>query len=131
MLYGLTAYQCVLEFHKTFRSPVADKPQELSQERYDLRIRLIQEELAEFMEAVEEGDFYNSVKELADLLYVVNGTAVEMGLDGDDIVQLVHQSNMTKLDEDGHPIFREDGKVLKGPNYKPVTQEMVKLWLES
>jgi predicted HAD superfamily Cof-like phosphohydrolase len=95
----------------------------------NLRFALMEEELKEFRDEWEAGNFYSAVKELADLLYVVNGTAVEMGLDGDDIVNLVHQSNLTKLGEDGKPIFRDDGKVLKGPNYQPVTDEMVEQWL--
>jgi predicted HAD superfamily Cof-like phosphohydrolase len=58
-------------------------------------------------------------KELADLLYVVHGTAVAFGLPLDVVFNRVHQSNMSKLGPEGKPIYREDGKVLKGPNYKP------------
>lgn len=115
MLYGQTAYQCVKEFHEVFGQPAPVSEEWVSDDRVDLRFELIREELEELRESYDEGDFLNTVKELADLLYVVNGLAVEMGLDGDEIVQLVHYSNMTKLGEDGKPVYREDGKVLKGP----------------
>jgi len=58
------------------------------------------------------------LKELADLVYVVYGTAVSLGLNLDEALERVHESNMSKLGEDGKPIYREDGKVLKGSNYK-------------
>lgn len=107
----------VKQFHETFGSPVGDKPQFLSEGRMMLRKALIEEEYEEFLGAVEHGDLINAFKELADLIYVVAGTAVEMGGDLDAVLNEVHKSNMSKLDEDGKPIFREDGKVLKGPNY--------------
>ncbi len=131
MLYGQTAYQCVKEFHEVFGQPAPVSEEWVSDDRVDLRFELIREELEELRESYDEGDFLNTVKELADLLYVVNGLAVEMGLDGDEIVQLVHYSNMTKLGEDGKPVYREDGKVLKGPNYKPVTREGIQRYLDS
>lgn len=63
------------------------------------------------------------LKELADLVYVCYQYAVNMGWDLDEAMYRVHQSNMSKLDEEGKPIYREDGKVLKGPNYKPPNLE--------
>lgn len=131
MLYGQTAFQCVKEFHEIFGQPAPTEVDWVDEDRVELRFELIREELDELQESYEDGDFHNTIKELADLLYVVNGFAVEMGLDGDEIVQLVHHSNMTKLDENGKAIFREDGKVLKGPNYKPVTKETVQRYLDS
>ena len=59
------------------------------------------------------------LKELADLVYVCYQYSENMGWDLDEALNRVHESNMSKLDEDGKPIYREDGKVLKGPNYKP------------
>lgn len=112
-----TPYTKVKEFHETYGQPVGDKPQFLTEDRMALRKRLIEEEYAEFLEAVEEGDLVNAFKELADLIYVVEGTIVEMGGDGDAVFNEVHRSNMSKLDENGKAIFREDGKVLKGPYY--------------
>ena len=86
---------------------------------------LIVEEFKEFLEA-EEMLFRNNIdfpaealKELADLVYVCYQYAENMGWFLDEALDRVHQSNMSKLDEDGKPIYREDGKVLKGPNYAP------------
>ena len=86
---------------------------------------LITEEFKEFLEA--EATLYlssstpkeNCLKELADLVYVCYQYAANMGWDLDEAMHRVHESNMSKLGEDGEPIYREDGKVLKGPNYKP------------
>ena len=65
----------------------------------------------------------NCLKELADLVYVCYQYAENMGWDLDEAMHRVHESNMSKLDEEGNPIYREDGKVLKGPNYKPPNLE--------
>ena len=84
-----------------------------------LRQRLIMEEAKE---VTQERPVVNKValtKELADLLYVVHGTAVAFGLPLEPAFVRVHQSNMSKLGDDGKPIYREDGKVKKGPNYQP------------
>ena len=63
----------------------------------------------------------NCLKELADLVYVCYQYAENMGWNLDEAMDRVHQSNMSKLDKDGRPIYRDDGKVLKGPNYEPPT----------
>jgi predicted HAD superfamily Cof-like phosphohydrolase len=89
------------------------------------QLDLIVEEFREFLDA--EAHLYKDnivahaacLKELADLCYVCWQYAENMGWDLDEALNRVHISNMSKLDEDGNPIFREDGKVLKGPNYKP------------
>ena len=86
---------------------------------------LITEEFKEFLEA--DAMFYlsnpqnkaNILKELADLVYVCYQYAANLGWDLDEAMHRVHESNMSKLGEDGKPIYREDGKVLKGPNYAP------------
>lgn len=83
----------------------------------ELRQKLITEEYKEVMEAFEKDDIVNLAKELADLVYVVFGTALACGFDLDNVFRQVHASNMSKLGEDGKPILREDGKVLKGPGY--------------
>ena len=90
---------------------------------------LITEEFKEFLEA--EGTLYRSndschadcLKELADLVYVCYQFAANMNWDLDEAMHRVHESNMSKLDEYGKPIFREDGKVLKGPQYQPPNLE--------
>lgn len=80
------------------------------------RSELLREEINEFEES---GDPENLLKELCDLLYVTYGYAITFGLDIDTAFNRVHESNMSKLGPDGKPIYREDGKVMKGPNYKP------------
>ena len=93
------------------------------------QVRLIDEEFREFMQA--EGMLFRHgrnvkeecLKELADLVYVCYQYAENMGWFLDEALDRVHQANMSKLGEDGKPIYREDGKVLKGPNYKPPTLE--------
>ena len=96
-----------------------------------LSTRLISEEYKEVLEAVEEcgRDMWlrptgaenklreNLLKELADLVYVCHQMAVAFNWDLDEAFVRVHESNMSKLDEDGKPIYREDGKIMKGPNY--------------
>ena len=95
-----------------------------SRGRTSYQKNLIVEEFKEFLEA--DGLMFRhganvqseTLKELADLVYVCYQYAVNMGWDLDEALNRVHESNMSKLDEDGKPIYREDGKVLKGPNYK-------------
>ena len=90
-----------------------------------LQRRLIVEEFKEFLEAEQQlimGLTINSaecLKELADLVYVCYQYAANLGWDLDEALDRVHESNMSKLDDNGNPIYREDGKVLKGPNYQP------------
>lgn len=112
-----TPFEMVHEFHRTYGQPVGESPQMLSEARANLRWELIHEEYLEVAEALDNNDLINLVKELADLIYVVNGFAVELGVNLDDVVEEVHRSNMSKLGADGKPIYREDGKVLKGPDY--------------
>ena len=89
--------------------------------------RLIVEEFKEFLEAEQQllyGFTRNAedcLKELADLVYVCYQYAANLDWDLDEAMYRVHKSNMSKLDENGHPIYREDGKVLKGPDYQPPT----------
>ena len=95
----------------------------------DVQKKLIVEEFKEFLEA--EGFLFmhgknhqeHALKELADLVYVCYQYAENMGWFLDEALDRVHRSNLSKLDEEGNPIYREDGKVLKGPNYKPPTLE--------
>lgn len=81
-----------------------------------LRLVLVKEEYGEVLSATEADDL---LKELADLVYVTYGYAATFGWDLDEAVRRVHASNMSKLGPDGKPIHRDDGKVLKGPNYEP------------
>lgn len=114
----LTPFEMVREFHTTYGLPVVDTPGHPSEDRIKLRRELISEEYWEYDRAVEKGDLVNLAQELADILYVVYGAALEYGIPLDEVVSEVHRANMSKLDKDGSVIRREDGKVLKGPLYK-------------
>lgn len=109
------AQQMVLEFHKEFDIHVADTPTVPDEKTEALRVRLIQEEFAELKEALEEKNLPNIAKELADLLYVVFGTAVSYGIDMEPVFQEVQRSNMSKVG--GYK--REDGKWVKPATYSP------------
>ena len=112
------------EFREAYHLTQSPSVQVRSRQR-----NLITEEFKEFLEA--EAQVYltsakvkqDCLKELADLVYVCYQYAVNMGWDLDKAMQRVHESNMSKLDEYGKPIYREDGKVLKGPNYQPPNLE--------
>lgn len=114
----MTNFEKVIEFMEAFGQEVLDTPDWVDTETTNLRMALIEEEAAEVLEAMEEGESLADVaKELCDLLYVVYGTAATHGIDIDACFEAVHESNMSKLGPDGKPIYREDGKVMKGPNY--------------
>lgn len=108
------AMAAVREFHEVFGLPINDTTQTPGK----LRADLIREEAAETAEAIEIGNLEDKAKELADLAYVVYGAALTFGIDLDEAIAEVHRSNMSKL-VDGRPVMRADGKVLKGPNYRP------------
>lgn len=112
--------QMVKDFHDAYgldysKSPTKDIPEDYR----DLRIKLIQEEFDELVEALKNEPLENIAKELADLQYVVFDMVMALGLQDkfSEIFAEVHRSNMSKLGEDGKPIRREDGKIQKGPNY--------------
>ena len=118
----MTNFEKVREFHETFGMKVNHEPNPENPLRgeHELRAKLILEESGEVLEAITLSNNINEItKELVDLLYVVYGTGVTMGVDLDKAFELVHESNMSKLDDDGKPIYREDGKVLKSHNYRP------------
>jgi predicted HAD superfamily Cof-like phosphohydrolase len=107
----------VKEFHETFNAPVAETPTLIPAKRASLRYKLMLEELDEYAVAVTNRDIVEIADSLGYLLYVVLGTAVEHGLDLEPILAEIHRSNMSKLGAEGNPIFREDGKILKGPKF--------------
>jgi len=109
------AQQMVLEFHQQFDIQISRQPTLPNEPTQTLRTRLIQEEFEELQEAMKIKDLPNIAKELADLLYVVYGTAVSCGIDMEPVFQEVHRSNMSKVG--GHK--REDGKWVKPPTYSP------------
>jgi predicted HAD superfamily Cof-like phosphohydrolase len=112
-------FDLVHDFHEAFGQPVRTKPQNIPFKETTLRRALITEELQELREAHDAGDIVGIADALADLLYVVYGTAVVHGIDIDQVFYEVHRSNMSKLGLDGKPVMRADGKVLKGPTYSP------------
>ena len=109
-----TPLDMVIEFGTAMGQDI-DTQYELDSPLERMRFKLIKEEFEEVENAL---DTENLLKELADLVYVTYGFAATFGWDLDEAVRRVHASNMSKLGEDGKPIYREDGKVLKGPNYK-------------
>lgn len=120
----LTNSEMVGEFHEAFGVEEPEVPRLPDEGVVALRVNLIEEECDEVVEAIDfmldgEGNLANVAKELADLLVVTYGTARTFGIDIDAVFEEVHRSNMSKLGADGKPVYREDGKVLKGPNYSP------------
>jgi len=110
----------VAEFHRAYGLPVRDEPQRaVDAAQVALRQSLIEEEVGELRAAAAAGDLIGVADALADIVYVAYGTAHTYGVDLDAVLDEVHASNMTKLGADGAPIRREDGKVLKGPDYRP------------
>ena len=113
-------------FMKTFGQEVKDKPAFSSEKINKLRIDLIKEELEELTEAMKNNDLLEVADALTDILYVTYGAGHAFGIDLDKCFEEVQNSNMSKLDENGKPIYNESGKVMKGPNYfKPDLSKFV------
>ena len=133
----------VVEFHEAFGALVAWRPAVPPPDRIALRLKLIFEEACELAEACgyettsiqnavgslldhgpyrrgeDQIDLVAAADALTDIRYVTDGACLEFGLPAEKLLREVHRSNMSKLGEDGRPILREDGKILKGPNYTP------------
>ncbi len=110
----------VKAFHNAFGLGVLHEPKaHLGQDKNLLRYKLMREENEEYLEAAQEGDLEEVADALGDMLYIVCGTVLEHGLQYkiEEVFEEIQRSNMSKLGENGKPIYREDGKVLKGPNY--------------
>lgn len=122
-----TNFKRVAEFMNAFGQNVEKKPKLVDLDTATLRHSLISEELDEFGEAVENNDLVGIADALTDLLYVVYGAGHAYGINLDKCFKEVHRSNMSKLGPDGKPIYRDDGKVLKGPKYKePNLEKFIK-----
>ena len=109
-------------FHHSFNHPVGikySKPSAIVNSEKTLRRTLVQEEFKELMDAISNEEDYEVLKELCDLVYVCVGFAVTYGWSFDTAFNRVHVSNMSKLDENGKPVYREDGKVAKSNMYVP------------
>lgn len=119
----------VQEFHTAFKigyknEPVAD----LGEDKNTLRFNLMKEENEEYFQAAQDNDLVEVADALGDMLYILCGTIIEHGMQHkiEEVFEEIQRSNMSKLGEDGQPIYREDGKVLKGPNYfKPNIKEIL------
>jgi len=112
-----TNFELVGDFMEAFGQDVQFEPTWPDFNTRELRLELIQEELDELSDAVADRDMLQIADALTDLLYVVYGAGHTFGIDLDECFQEVHASNMSKLGENGKPIHREDGKVMKGPGY--------------
>ena len=113
-------------FMKTFGQEVKTKPSFSSDKINKLRIDLIKEELEELQEAMKNNDLLEVADALTDILYVTYGAGHAFGIDLDKCFDDVQNSNMSKLGENGEPIYNESGKVMKGPNYfKPDLSKFV------
>ena len=113
-------------FMKTFGQEVKDKPSFSTEKINKLRIDLIKEELNELTEAMKNNDLLEVADALTDILYVTYGAGHAFGINLDKCFEEVQNSNMSKLDENGKPIYNESGKVMKGPNYfKPDLSKFV------
>ena len=104
-------------FMKTFGQEVKNKASFSSEKINKLRIDLIKEELEELQEAMNNNDLLEVADALTDILYVTYGAGHAFGIDLDKCFDEVQNSNMSKLDQEGKPIYNESGKVMKGPNY--------------
>ncbi|HTA63165.1 MAG TPA: nucleoside triphosphate pyrophosphohydrolase family protein [Bacteroidia bacterium] len=109
----------VAEFHEVFKIGNADKITLLAEKDYTLRFNLIKEENEEYLEACKNKDIVEIADALGDQLYILCGTILKHGLQHkiEEVFDEIHRSNMSKLDENGKPIYREDGKVLKSNRY--------------
>ena len=122
----MTNFEKVKTFMKTFGQEVKDKPSFSSDKINKLRIELIKEELDELTEAMKNKDLLEVADALTDILYVTYGAGHAFGIDLDKCFDEVQNSNMSKLNENGKPIYNESGKVMKGPNYfKPDLSKFV------
>lgn len=133
----------VIEFHKAFGVPILPTPTVPSDDRIRLRVELLLEETLEFIRAagyaicsqdrhgelralrafdlvrIDDPDLVGMVDGLGDIQVVAQGSSLEFGVDDAPVLAEIFRSNMSKLGADGKPIYRDDGKVLKGPNYSP------------
>ena len=123
----MSNFNSVKKFMETFGQEVKSKAEFPDEKIQNLRVSLIEEELSELKEAIKNKDIKEVADALTDILYVTYGAGHAFGIDLDKCFDEVQRSNMSKLDENGKPIFNEHGKVLKGPNYfKPNLDKFVK-----
>lgn len=121
--------KAVQEFHTAFNIGYKDAPTvDLTDDKIKLRFNLMDEENKEYLEAAQNKDMVEVADALGDMLYILCGTIIEHGMQHkiEEVFNEIQRSNMSKLGSDGKPIYREDGKVMKGPNYfKPKIQSIL------
>lgn len=121
--------EAVKAFHTAFKIGHLETPKaNLGTEKNKLRHELMREENAEYLQAAENNDLVEVADALGDMLYILCGTIIEHGMQHkiEEVFNEIQKSNMSKLGENGEPIYREDGKVLKGPNYfKPNIKDVL------
>ena len=123
----MTNFEKVGVFMKTFGQNVKQSSSFSSEKINALRVSLIKEELDELIEAMNKKDLVEVADALTDILYVTYGAGHAFGINLDDCFEEVQNSNMSKLDNNGKPIYNENGKVMKGPNYfKPDLNKFIK-----
>ena len=122
--------KAVKTFHEAFKIECAELPTvEMSDKLKELRFNLMAEENQEYLEAAKKNDLVEVADALGDMLYILCGTILTHGMQHktEEVFNEIQRSNMSKLGVDGNPIYREDGKVMKGPNYfKPNISEILK-----
>ena len=123
----MSNFDDVKTFMKTFGQKVITKPLIPDEKTMNLRFDLIKEELNELQQAMKEKDLKEVADALTDILYVTYGAGCAYGIDLDKCFEEVQRANMSKLGEDGNPIYNEKGKVMKGPNY---TEPNLKKFIE-
>ena len=122
----MSNFENVKKFMLTFGQEVKDKPTFPDKKIEELRYNLIEEELNELKEAMQQKNLKEVVDALTDILYVTYGAGHAFGINLDECFKEVQSSNMSKLGNDGKPIYNEQGKVMKGPNYfKPDLNKFV------
>jgi predicted HAD superfamily Cof-like phosphohydrolase len=122
--------KAVEQFHTAFGQENGKWPRNLSEEEYELRHRLMSEENDEYLDACDENSLVEIADALGDQLYILCGTILKHGMQHiiEDVFNEIQASNMSKLGDDGKPVLREDGKILKGPGYfKPELSKFIKV----
>ena len=117
MEINMTNFEKVKNFMQTFGQTIKNKAEFPEEKTLKLRYDLIQEELSELKQAIKDKDLVEVADALADILYVTYGAGTAFGINLDKCFDEVHNSNMSKLGKDSKPIYDNNGKVMKGPNY--------------
>ncbi len=117
-------WEAVRLFHEKFNHPIGNGPRGMDRERARKRYNWMQEEIDEFLEAVEEGDIVEQADAMIDVIYFALGTLVEMGIRPDTLFEIVQRANMGKLWADGRPHYAEDGKTLKPDTWRDPHEEL-------